>query len=175
MSEIPDKLRILIVEDEGIISKDIERALTQMNYDVCARVMTGLDAVAKAREHKPDLVLMDIVLKGGMDGIETADMIRHELNIPVIYLTAYTDQEKIDRARETEAFAYIVKPFEDRELHSNIQLAMYKHAMEKQLRHALEECRRLINVCWQREARIKELREEVERQKAVIASLRRQQ
>jgi len=174
MNNTANGLKILVVEDEGIISKDIERALTQMKYDVCARAASGPDAIAKAREFRPDLVLMDIVLKGAMDGIEAADIIRHELDIPVVYLTAYTDQEKIDRARESEAFAYIVKPFEDRELHSNIQLAIYKHSMEKRLKNALEECRRLINVCWQREARIKELREEIERQKAVIAALRKQ-
>jgi len=167
-----NKIRILIVEDEGIIGKDIERALKQMMYEVCARVMTGADAIAKASELKPDLVLMDIVLKRGMDGIEAADVIRKEMDIPVIYLTAYTDQEKIERASVTEAFAYIVKPFEDRELHSNIQLALHKHSVEQQMKKALNECRQMIRVCVQREFRIKEMRDEIERLKVMIVTLK---
>jgi len=163
------KIRVLVVEDEGIIGKDIERALVQMMYEVCARVMTGADAIAKARECKPDIVLMDIVLKGDMDGIETADMIRKEMDIPVIYLTAYTDEEKIARARVTEPFAYIVKPFEDRELHSNIQMALHRHAVDIQLKQMLDESQRLNKLCLQRENRIKELRNEIERLKSLKA------
>jgi CheY-like chemotaxis protein len=166
------RTRILVVEDEGIIGKDIERALKQMMYEVCARVMTGADAIAKARELKPDLVLMDIVLKAGMDGIDAADVIRQEMDIPVIYLTAYTDQEKIDRASVTEAFAYIVKPFEDRELHSNIQLALYKHSVEQQLKKMLDECRLMNKICLQREFRIKDLRDEIERLKVMVIRLK---
>jgi len=164
------RIRVLVVEDEGIIGKDIERALTQMMYEVCALVMTGADAIAQARELMPDVVLMDIVLKGGMDGIEAADMIRKEMDIPVIYLTAYTDDEKIERASLTEPFAYIVKPFEDRELHSNIQMALHRHSVETQLKQMLDESRRLNKICMERENRINALRNEVERLKAKIAS-----
>ncbi len=153
------RARILVVEDEGIIGKDIEHALKQQMYEVCARVMTGADAIEKARKLKPDLVLMDIVLKGDMDGIEAAGVIQREMDIPVIYLTAFTDSEKIKRASTTEAFAYIVKPFEDREMHSNIQMALYKHAMEQRLKKALDESRRLNKICVDREFRIKELRD----------------
>jgi len=153
----------MVVEDEGIIGKDIERALRQMMYEVCARVMTGADAIAKAREMEPDLVLMDIVLRGNMDGIEAADILRKEMDIPVIYLTAFTDEEKIGRASITEPFAYIVKPFEDRELHSNIQMALYKHSVEKRLKQSLDESERLNKLLLPREFRIKELRDKVER------------
>jgi len=163
------KIRVLVVEDEGIIGKDIERALVQMMYEVCARVMTGSEAIAKARACKPDIVLMDIVLKGDMDGIETADVIRKEMDIPVIYLTAYTDEEKIARARVTEPFAYIVKPFEDRELHSNIQMALHRHAVDIRLKQMLDESQRLNKLCLQRENRISELRKEIERLKSLKA------
>jgi len=166
------KIRVLVVEDEGIIGKDIERALMQMMYEVCARVMTGIDAIAKARELKPDVVLMDIVLRGDMDGIETADVIRKEMDIPIIYLTAYTDEEKIARASITEPFAYIVKPFEDRELHSNIQMALHRHSVETRLKQTLDESQRLNSVCLQRENRIRELRDEVARLKAQLAAAR---
>ncbi len=165
-----NKRRILLVEDEGIISKDIERGLTQMLYDVCGWAVSGAEAIAMSRELKPDLVLMDIVLKGQMDGIEAAGIIHEEMDIPVIYLTAYTDQEKIERAKLTTPFAYIVKPFEDRELHSNIQIALHRHEIEKKLHQTLDEAKRLNNVCVEREFRIKELRDELERMKAVVAT-----
>jgi len=166
------KIRILVVEDEGIIGKDIERVLTQMMYEVCAQVMTGADAIAKARELEPDLVLMDIVLRGDMDGIEAANVIRKEMDIPVIYLTAYADEEKIGRASVTEPFAYIVKPFEDHELHSNIQMALYRHSIEKRLKQALDESQRLNKVCLQRENRIKELRDKNTELQQQIATMK---
>jgi len=166
------KIRILVVEDEGIIGKDIERALTQLMYEVCARVMTGADAIAKAREFRPDVVLMDIVLRGDMDGIEAADVIRKEMDIPVIYLTAYTDEEKIGRASVTEPFAYIVKPFEDRELHSNIQMALYRHSVEKRLKRTLDESQQMNRICLQRENRIKELRDKNAELQQQIATMK---
>jgi diguanylate cyclase (GGDEF)-like protein/PAS domain S-box-containing protein len=128
--------KILIVEDESIVAEDIKSSLQNMGYDVPSIAPTGEEAVKKAREIRPDLVLMDIVLRGDMNGIEAAGKIISCCNIPVIYLTAYSDMDTLDRAKITEPFGYIVKPFNERELHSAIEIAFYKHRMEKALRES---------------------------------------
>jgi len=109
-----------------------------MGYAVPEVVSSGEEAVKKAEEIKPDLVLMDIVLRGKMNGIDAAGQIRSMFNIPVIYLTAYADEKTLERAKLTEPFGYIIKPFEDRELHSAIETSLYKHAMEKKLKESQE-------------------------------------
>ncbi len=129
-----EKTRILVVEDEAIIAKNLQKQLEKQGYAVPAVAATGHDAISKAGEGNIDLVLMDIVLLGKMDGIEAGGEIRSRFNLPVIYLTAYADDSIIERAKITEPFGYMLKPFEDRELHSNIQMALYKHKMEKELR-----------------------------------------
>ncbi|HTO94652.1 MAG TPA: PAS domain S-box protein, partial [Bacteroidota bacterium] len=126
--------KILVVEDENIVARDICARLEQFGYDVAPPVATGEDAIARARESRPGLVLMDIMLRGAMDGIEAARVIREELNVPVVYLTAYVDDKNLQRAKVTEPFGYLLKPFEERELHITIEMALYKHAMEQQLR-----------------------------------------
>ena len=126
--------KILVVEDENIVARDICARLEQFGYDVAPPVATGEDAIARARESRPGLVLMDIMLRGPMDGIEAARVIREELNVPVVYLTAYVDDKNLQRAKITEPFGYLLKPFEERELHITIEMALYKHAMEQQLR-----------------------------------------
>lgn len=128
------KSRILVVEDEAIIAKNLQRQLENYGYTVPAVVATGEDAVKEASGNNIDLVLMDIVLLGEMDGIEAGGQIHSKFDIPVIYLTAYADETMLERAKITEPFGYIVKPFEDRELHSTIQMALYKYNMEKKLR-----------------------------------------
>ncbi len=130
------EIQILVVEDEGIVAKDIQNRLTNMGYHVPAVTATGEDAIVKAEEFKPDLVLMDIMLKGTMDGVTAADTIRQKFNIPVIYVTAYSDQNTLDRAKISEPFGYLLKPFEERELHSTIEMALYKHKMELKLRES---------------------------------------
>ncbi|MDP3028538.1 MAG: response regulator [Deltaproteobacteria bacterium] len=130
--------KILVVEDEGIVAEDIRRSLQNLGYTVSAVVSSGQEAVKKAEEYKPDLVLMDIVLKGEIDGIEAANQIRLCFNIPVVYLTAYADERTMDRAKVTEPFGYIVKPFEDRELRMTIEMALYKHKTENKLREREE-------------------------------------
>ncbi len=130
--------KILVVEDEGIVAKDIGRSLQKLGYTVSAVVSSGQEAVKKAEEHKPDLVLMDIVLEGKMDGIEAANQIRLCFNIPVVYLTAYADERTVERAKVTEPSGYIVKPFEDRELRMTIEMALYKHKMENRLKEREE-------------------------------------
>lgn len=128
--------QILVVEDENIVAKDIENRLKNMGYKVPAVTATGEDAIHKVEEHHPDLVLMDIMLKGMMDGVTAAEKIRHQFNVPVIYVTAYSDQSTLDRAKISEPFGYLLKPFEERELHSTIEMALYKHKMEKRLKES---------------------------------------
>ncbi len=126
--------KILVVEDESIVAKDIAETLKSQGYDVPAIALSGEQAIEKAEQTRPDLVLMDIVLKGDMDGIAAAEQIRDRFSIPVVYLTAYADSEVIERARITEPFGYIIKPFEARELHTNIEMALYKHKAEEAYR-----------------------------------------
>jgi len=127
--------RIMIVEDERIVAEDIRRSLENLGYTVSAMVSSGEEAIEKA-EDNPDLVLMDIVLRGDMDGIETAQQLKSQFNIPVVYLTAYADDKKLQRAIVTEPYGYLLKPFEDRELHTAIEMALYKHEMEKKVRES---------------------------------------
>jgi len=129
-----DRKRIMIVEDEGITAMSIKSSLEKTRYTVTSAVSSGEEAVQKASEDKPDLVLMDIVLNGKMDGIEAAWHIQSHFNIPVVYLTAYSDDKMINRIRETSPFGYIIKPFDERELYAAVEIALYKHEMESKLR-----------------------------------------
>jgi signal transduction histidine kinase len=129
--------RILIVEDERIVAGDIRSRLRRLGYSVVDMVSTGEEAIQRADALHPDLVLMDIRLEGPMDGIQAADAIRSRLDIPVIYLSAFADKQTVERAKVTEPFGYLIKPFEDSELHSTIEVALYKRKTEAQ-RRALE-------------------------------------
>jgi signal transduction histidine kinase/CheY-like chemotaxis protein/HPt (histidine-containing phosphotransfer) domain-containing protein len=128
--------RIMVVEDEQIIALNIATKLEEMGYQVPAMLATGEDAVREAAELHPDLVLMDIHLAGQMDGVEAAAHIREELHIPVIYLSAFSDNATMERAKATEPFAYLLKPFKDRELQNAIEIGLYKHRIEAQLARA---------------------------------------
>ena len=119
--------RILVVEDETIVGEDIRRRLETLGYTVSAVVSSGEEAIKEAEGNDPDLVLMDIVLKGDMDGIEAAELIRTKCDIPVVYITAYADEKLQQRAEATKPYGYILKPFEDRELHTTIEMALSKH------------------------------------------------
>lgn len=125
---------IVIVEDELIVALDLETTLENLGYHVLAIADTGDLAIKKVAETQPHLVLMDIRLKGDMDGITAAAEIYTRFNVPVIYLTAYTDENTLNRAKVTSPFGYIVKPFNERELHSTIEITLYKHRMERQLK-----------------------------------------
>jgi signal transduction histidine kinase len=124
---------ILIVEDEGILARGLENRLRRLGYIVAGTAATGEEAIRQAGHKKPDLAIMDIKLKGEMDGIEAARIIRDRFDIPVVYLTAYGDKETLKRAKITEPYGYIRKPVEERELHCNIEIALYRHMMEKDL------------------------------------------
>ncbi|HCM27063.1 MAG: two-component system response regulator [Treponema sp. GWB1_62_6] len=126
--------RVLIVEDEKIIALDLQRRLERFGYTVCDSAAEGEEAVRKARDHRPDIILMDIMLAGAVDGIEAAKTIKRELQIPVIFLTAYADERTLERAKEAEPFGYILKPFKERELYTTIDIALYKHKVDKSLK-----------------------------------------
>lgn len=138
MAETTHKTSILLAEDEGIVARDIANTLKNRGYEVIAIVSSGDEAVKKAIEFIPDLVLMDIGLKGDTDGIHAAMEIKNRMHIPVIYLTAYSDDSTLQRAKVTEPFGYILKPFDERELYTAIEMALYKHQMEKRLRDSEE-------------------------------------
>ena len=126
--------KILIVEDERIIAEDIRRTLLNFGYQVIDMVASGENAIASVERVTPDLVLMDINLDGKLTGVETAEEIYSIYNVPVVYLTAYADDKTLGKAKLTEPFGYILKPFEERELHATIEMAFYKHKMENALR-----------------------------------------
>ena len=128
--------RILVVEDETVVSLDMQDRLTALGYEVSGAVARGEDALAQVEAGRPDLVLMDIRLKGAMDGIAAAEEIRRRWRLPVVYLTAYTEDSTLQRAKLTEPFGYVIKPFEDRELKSVIEMALYKHEAEQRLRES---------------------------------------
>jgi len=128
------KAKILIVEDEAIVAQDIRKSVEAMGYVVCAVASSGAEAIQKAEETRPDLVLMDIVLKGDMDGVQAAGEIGARFHVPIVYLTAYDDDTILQRAKITAPYAYITKPFNDRELHIAIEVALYKHQAEAQIR-----------------------------------------
>lgn len=119
--------RILIVEDESITALDIQQSLQRKGYAVPGIAVTGLEALDLARRHQPSLVLMDIRLRGQMDGIEAARLIHQELNLPVVFLTAFADCTTLQRAKSAEPFAYLLKPFEEEVLVTTIEVALHKH------------------------------------------------
>ncbi len=133
-----EKAQVLIVEDDGIVAMDIESRLKNLGYSVSGTVIYAEKAIEKVEELKPDLVLMDIVLKGGMDGIEAAEIIRSRFDIPVVFLTAYADEERFGRAKLTIPFGYILKPFQDRDLKITIEMALYTAKVDAERKQAEE-------------------------------------
>jgi PAS domain S-box-containing protein len=131
-----EEAKILLVEDEGIVALDIQSRLSNLGYTVPAACSSGEAAIEKATEMYPDLVLMDIRLKGEIDGIEAARQIQALLDIPVVYLTAHADAATVERAKQTGPFGYVLKPVEERELQTNIEMALYRHKSERRLRES---------------------------------------
>jgi len=119
--------RILVVEDEVVIAMEIESVLQQMGYEVIGPVMTGQDAIDLVIEKRPDLILMDIRLKGDIDGITAAEQIYRLYKVPVIFLTAHSDPKTVEKAIATHPFGYLIKPFRKNELYTSIEIALYKH------------------------------------------------
>ena len=122
-----EKARIMVVEDEGVVALQLKEALQGLGYEVPVVALTGEDAVAKMMEVEPDLVLMDIHLKGSLNGIEAAKRIRHRLDVPIVYLTAFSDAETLEQAQLTEPYGYVLKPVDEKSLHAIIQMSLLKH------------------------------------------------
>lgn len=129
---------ILIVEDEAIVAADLAGKLGHLGYEIAGTAERGEEAIELACRLKPDVVLMDIRLKGEMDGIDAAEAIRAKIDLPVIYLTAHSDAATLERAKVSQPFGYILKPFEERELATNIEMAIYKHQSERIMREQRE-------------------------------------
>ncbi len=136
MSQSTNETRILVVEDEILVARDLQQQLTEMGYDVPDIAGAGAEALEKVEALNPDLVLMDIRLRGDMDGVAAAEQVRSRFGIPVVYLTAYADDTTVQRAKTTEPFGYILKPFQERELETTIEIALYKHAAERRIAEA---------------------------------------
>ncbi|TGJ98419.1 response regulator [Leptospira langatensis] len=129
---ITDQAKILIVEDENIVAKDIFNRLAGLGYSAIAIAATGNEALEKAILDKPDIILMDIMLsRGDYDGIETVQELADKADIPVIYLTAYADEASLIRSKTTRPYGYLLKPFQTKELQISIEIALNKHKMEK--------------------------------------------
>ena len=131
-----EKARIMVVEDEAVISMEIQDRLTKMGHSICGTAASGEEAVSIATAKRPDLILMDVHLRGEVDGVQTAKQIRDRIEIPIIYLTAFADDRTVERAKQTEPFGYLIKPFSEKELYAAIETALYKHSMEAKLRES---------------------------------------
>lgn len=127
-------INILVTEDESIVRKDIERSLKKLGYNVVGSADTGEKAIELAIKHKPDLALMDIMLKGEMTGIDAAERIKQEIDIPIIFLTAYADESTLAKAKVTEPHGYILKPFKEIDIHTSIEMAIHKHKKEREIK-----------------------------------------
>ena len=134
-----EKARILVVEDETIVAMDIANTLRKLGHEVTDTVPSGEQAIASVKGNKPDLIFMDIGLKGGMDGIETAAQIRSQYSIPVIFLTAFVDEKTLDRAKATVPAGYITKPFEENDLRIAIEVGLYRAKLETEREALIKE------------------------------------
>ncbi len=139
-----NKKRILVIEDEIVVAERIRDTLLELGYNVPAIVASGQEAVSQATALRPDLVLMDIQLQGKMNGVQAAEHVRARLDIPVIYLTAYADADTLKQARVSQPFGYILKPFRPDELHTAIEMALYKYDTDRQLRQSEERYRAVV-------------------------------
>lgn len=141
--------KIMVVEDEIIVAEDVAGRLKKLGYTVTAIATTGEEAILKAEETQPDLVLMDIVLEGNMDGITAAEKIRNNYHIPIVFLTAYADEETLHRAKLTDPFGYILKPFQQKDMHATIEIALHRHELETKMRQALQSSEELRQIAEQ--------------------------
>ncbi|PJZ68155.1 histidine kinase [Leptospira perolatii] len=139
------KPKILVVEDEIIVAVNLGQKLKKLGYDLVGITSSGEEAIQKAEENHPDLVLMDINIEGNLDGIQTAEVLRNRFQTPVIYLTAYADENTLNRAKRTQPLGYIVKPFESDQLRSSIEVALYKNEVEFQHRKSEENLKSTLN------------------------------
>ncbi len=169
------KPKILIVEDESVIAFDLSRRLPKLGYEVCAIISTGEEAAQKTAELKPDLVLMDICLRGEMDGIAAAQVIRRQNDVPVIFLTANSDEMTLKRAKLSRPSSYLLKPFKERELQIGIDMALLNHRLQTELQAARDQLEHRVAERTAELAQVNEtLRAEVEVRKRTEAQAREQ-
>jgi CheY-like chemotaxis protein len=134
-----EKARILVVEDEAIVAMDIANTLRNLGHEVTDTVPSGEQALASVKENRPNVILMDIILKGEMDGIQTAEQIRAQYSIPVIFLTAYADEKTLERAKITAPCGYLTKPFEETDLRIAIEVGIYRAKLESEREALIKE------------------------------------
>ncbi len=139
-----NKHRIMIVEDEAIVSMELRYMVESMGYEVAGTASSGDDAVARANELVPDLILMDILLQGDRDGIDAAEEIRRDKSIPIIYVTAFADDATLQRAKITSPYGYVIKPIQYKELNTAIEIALYKHRADMQMQGHIEKLHKTI-------------------------------
>ena len=151
--------RIMVVDDEAVIALRLQQRLTSMGFDVTGVAYSGEEAVETARDLRPDLILMDIMIPGKLDGIAAAKIVKAELDIPVVFLTAHSEDKIIERAKQAEPYGYILKPFQDRELKATVEIALYKKDMEQRLKESKIQLRKAHDKL---EYRVKERTKELE-------------
>jgi two-component system response regulator LytT len=139
-------INILVTEDESIVRKDIEMRLKKLGYNIAGTADTGLKAIELAKSEKPDLALMDVMLKGEMTGIEAAAEIKKFLDIPIIFLTAYSDDKTLEKAKGSEPHGYLLKPFKESDVRTSIEMAIHKHQTEKKVKQENEFLKSLTKV-----------------------------
>jgi PAS domain S-box-containing protein/putative nucleotidyltransferase with HDIG domain len=132
--KIAERTKVLVVEDEIIVARDVCNMLQSLGYKAISVASSSEEAIKTAKKKSPHIVLMDIMLEGKMNGVEAADFIYTQLNIPIVYLTSYADENTIQKAKKTEPFGYLLKPFEERDLQTTIEIALYKFSMERKLK-----------------------------------------
>ena len=139
-----EETRILLVEDDALIAEDIRVIVENYGYSILWIASTARAAIENADKFKPDLIMMDIVLDGEIDGIEAAEKIKARMDIPIVYLTAHADENTLERAKKTEPYGYVLKPFQEQELKTVIDTALYKHGMERKVKESEEKYRTLV-------------------------------
>jgi signal transduction histidine kinase len=164
------KAQVLVVEDEGVVALSLEKKLTDLGYGVPAVAASGEEAVRQALETKPDIILMDIRLKGKTDGVAAARRIRSDLDVPIVYLSAYSDEKTLKRAKATQPYGYLIKPFEERELYATIEMALHKHGLEKELQRHHDHLQELVDERTQELMHAKDLAEVANRVKSEFLS-----
>ncbi|MBM3302754.1 MAG: response regulator, partial [Deltaproteobacteria bacterium] len=165
--------RIVIVEDDRVTARDLQESLETCGYAVIGVVSDGKEAIDLATAKQPDLVLMDILLEGDLDGIEVAGELRHRLDVPIVYLTAYSREELIERAKLTEPFAFLLKPFRKEHLRATIEMALRQHRLTKRTRENFE--RELAEKSVELARAVENLETEIQWRKSIQVALLKEQ